>query len=138
MRLSPNGRRRPAVQITSGRAARLHRLVMLLAQRPRTRDEILRELVIGLRTFYRELELMARCGIKVRHKDRAYLLLTTAEQAKGRLPFPDPQLSFAEMADLSRTPGAAGRRLADMLARVLRQPAPTPGGSKAAPTRPGP
>jgi hypothetical protein len=95
---------------------------MLLAQRPHTREEILRELLIGLRTFYRELELMGRCGIRVRQKDRAYSLLTTVEQAKGRLPFPDPQLSFAEMADLSRSPGAAGRRLAELLARVLHHP----------------
>src|SRR4051794_22086652 len=110
MKRSPSTRRRPAVHITLGRAARLHRLVMLLAESPRPREAILAELRIGLRTFYRELELLKRCGVKIQHKNKAYTLLATAEQAEGRLPFPDPQLSFAEMQELSRSPGNAGRR----------------------------
>jgi predicted DNA-binding transcriptional regulator YafY len=122
MRRSSTGRRRPAVHITLGRAARLHRLVMLLAEQPRTRDSVLTTLGIGLRTFYRELELLHRCGVKVQHKDRAYVLLSTAEQAEGRLPFPDPQLSFAEMAELSRHPGEAAKRLAQLLESVVHHP----------------
>ena len=102
MKRPPNSRRRPAVHITLGRAARLHRLVMLLAESPRARDQVLSQLGIGLRTFYRELELLTRCGVKVQHKEKSYTLLATAEEAEGRLPFPDPQLSFAEMAELSR------------------------------------
>ena len=35
------------------------------------------------------------------YKTKVYLLLATPEQAEGRLPFPDPQLSFAEMAELA-------------------------------------
>jgi hypothetical protein len=97
---------------------------MLLAKAPRSRDEVLRELRIGLRTFYRELELVKKYGIKIRHRDHAYALLSSAAQAEGRLPFPDPQFSFAEMAELSRCPGAVGRRLADLLARVTRDPGP--------------
>jgi probable HAF family extracellular repeat protein len=80
------------------------------------------ELGIGLRTFYREIELVKRCGIKVQNKDRKFSLLTTAEQAERRLPFTDPHLSFAEMADLSRHPGPASRRLAELLARVTHHP----------------
>jgi hypothetical protein len=98
---------------------------MFLAPQPRTRDEILSELRVGLRTFYRELELLKRCGVKIQQKDRAYALLVTAEQAEGSLPFPDPQLSFAEMAELARCPGEAARRLADMLAKVTTH-APQP------------
>ncbi len=124
MKRTPSTRRRPAVHITLGRAARLHRLVMLLAERPRTRDEVLSALAIGLRTFYRELELLNRCGVKIQHKDKAYLLQSTAEQAEGRLPFPDPQLSFAEMAELSRHPGEAAKRLALLLESVIQQPTP--------------
>jgi hypothetical protein len=119
MRRSSSGRRRPAVHITLGRAARLHRLVRLLSEKPRSRDSILAELAIGLRTFYRELELLDRCGVKVQHKEKSYVLLATAEQAEGRLPFPDPQLSFAEMAELSRHPGDASRRLAELLESVV-------------------
>jgi predicted DNA-binding transcriptional regulator YafY len=120
----PSSRRRPSVHITLQRAARLHRFVRFLAESARTREAILSQLGVGLRTFYRELELLKRCGVKVRHKDKQYTLLATAEQAEGRLPFPDPQLSFAEMAELAACPGPAGKRLADLLASVINQPAP--------------
>jgi hypothetical protein len=127
MKRSNSSRRRPAVHITLPRAARLHRLVMFLAGNPRTREVILSELRIGLRTFYRELELLKKCGVKVQHREKAYILAATAEEAEGRLPFPDPQLSFAEMAELSRCPGEAGKRLAAMLASVTSHP---PAGGK--------
>ena len=113
-----------------GRAARLHHLVMLLAESPRTRDVILARLQVGLRTFYRELELLKRCGVKIQQKNKAYTLLATAEQAEGKLPFPDPQLSFAEMAELSRCSGDAGRRLAEMLANVVNLPTQAPKGAR--------
>ncbi len=117
-----NQRRRPTIHITLGRAARLHRLVMTLAGGPGAREALLSGLGVGLRTFYRELELLKRVGVKVRLIGGAYTLLTTAEEAQGRLPFPDPQLSFAEMAELSRCPGPAGRRLAELLESVVAGP----------------
>ena len=92
---------------------------------PRSRDQILSHLRIGLRTFYRELELLKRCGVKVRHQSKLYTLLATAEQAEGRLPFPDPQLSFAEMAELAACPCEAGKRLAELLSSVVSQPPPS-------------
>lgn len=121
-----NHRRRPAVHITLGRAARLHRLVMILADGPRGREELLRQLGIGLRTFYRELELLKRCGVKVRLAQKRYVLHATAAEAEGRLPFPDPQLSFAEMAELAAGVGPAARRLAALLASVVAQPEAPP------------
>ena len=117
-----NSRRRPSVRITLQRAERLHRLVIFLAGTPRNRASILSELRIGLRTFYRELELLKRCGVKVCHKTKLYLLSATAAQAEGRLPFPDPQLSFAEMAELARCDCPAGERLAELLATVTKPP----------------
>lgn len=125
MNRTPSARRRPAVHITLTRAARLYRLVRLLEAAARPRDAVLRELGIGLRTFYRELELLRRCGVKVQLRDKNYVLLTTAEQAEGRLPFPDPQLSFAEMSELARCPGQAAQRLAGLLASVTAIPAPS-------------
>lgn len=119
-----SSRRRPSVHITLQRAARLHRLVRYLAEQPRPRDAILGQLGLGLRTFYRELELLNRCGVKIRHRDKQYTLASTAEQAEGRLPFPDPQLSFAEMAELATCPCEAGKRLAELLASVIEQPPP--------------
>src|SRR4051794_14497504 len=71
----PSSRRRPSVHITLQRAARLHRLVWHLAESARTRDAILTHLGIGLRTFYRELDLLKRCGVKVRHTAKQYMLL---------------------------------------------------------------
>ena len=121
----PSTRRRPSVHITLQRAARLHRLVWYLAETPRTRDLILSHLRIGLRTFYRELELLKRCGVRVRHQAKLYTLLATAEQAEGRLPFPDPQLSFAEMTELAACPCEAGKRLAELLSSVVNQPPPS-------------
>jgi hypothetical protein len=85
----------------------------------------LTELRIGLRTFYRELELLRRCGVRVRHKAKLYHLLPTASEAEGRLPFPDPQLSFAEMAELAQCDCAAGRRLAGLLSAVINHTEPT-------------
>ncbi len=117
--------RRPSVHITLGRAARLHRLVTLLAETSRGRDVILSALGIGLRTFYRELELLKRCGIKIQQKHKLYELLSTASEAEGRLPFPDPQLSFAEIGELARCPGTAAARLAELLESVVN-PAPLP------------
>ena len=121
---APSSRRRPSVHITLQRAARLHRLVRFLAETARTREATLSQLGVGLRTFYRELELLKRCGVKVRHKNKRYTLMATAEQAEGRLPFPDPQLSFAEMAELAACPCPAGKRLAELLASVINQPSP--------------
>ncbi len=121
-----SNRRRSAVHITLARAARLHRLVRLLAERPRRRDELLSALVIGLRTFYRELERLHRCGVKVQLRDKAYTLLSTAKEAEGRLPFPDPQLSFAEMAELAQLPGAAAQRLSQLLNSVVNAPVEKP------------
>lgn len=122
---SPGTRRRPSVHITLHRAARFHQMVTLLAQAPRTRPEILSYLRIGLRTFYRELDFLKRCGVKIRHKEKLYHLTGTAEEAEGRLPFPDPQLSFAEMAELARCDCPAGRRMAELLASVTHPGEPT-------------
>jgi predicted DNA-binding transcriptional regulator YafY len=106
------------------RASRLYRLVRALGGEGRAREAILRELGMGLRTFYRELELLRRCGVKVRLDRRTYRLVGTPEEAEGFLPFPDPQLSFAELAELARGPGEAARRLADLLRRVTAEPPP--------------
>ena len=123
-------RRRPATHITLGRAARLHRLVSNLAESPKSREALLAELKVGLRTFYRELELLRRVGVKIRLADRAYRMQTTMEEAEGRLPFPDPQLSFAEMAELARGQGEAARRLAEMLASVVARQAQPQGSTR--------
>ena len=117
-------RRRPAGHISLARASRLYRLVALLGEQPRDRESLLSALGVGLRTFYRELDLLRRCGIKVERTDRAYALKASTDDAQGRLPFPDPQLSFAEMIELARYDGEAARRLATLLDSVIHPPPP--------------
>ncbi|HWE38946.1 MAG TPA: hypothetical protein VG406_20525 [Isosphaeraceae bacterium] len=139
--MRPANRRRPSIHVTLNRAARLHRMVTILAAAPRGREALLGELGIGLRTFYRELEFLRRWGIRIRLAKRLYTLRSTAEEAEGRLPFPDPQLSFAEMAELARCPGPAAWRLAEMLAKVTGGPTaaslpPKPGRPRKAPPAP--
>jgi len=124
MSTQSSSRRRSAVHITLQRAARLHRLVRFLAGAARARPAILSELRVGLRTFYRELELLKKCGVSVRHKQKRYHLLPTGSEALGRLPFPDPQLSFAEMAELAACLCGAGRRLSELLDAVVNDPGP--------------
>jgi hypothetical protein len=84
----------------------------------------LSELRIGLRTFYRELDLINRCGLKIRHEAKLYQLVGRDVEPEGRLPFPDPQLTFYEMAELAKCPCAAGERLANLLADVIKPPEP--------------
>lgn len=116
-------RRRSSVQITEARAARLHRLVRNLATAVQTRQELLDDLGIGLRTFYRELEFLRRRGIGVRLTARKYTMTTTVERAENSLPFPDPRLSFAEMRELAQGTSPAAQRLSRLLGRVLAMPA---------------
>lgn len=117
--VEPKARRsRPRVRITHARASRLHQLLRQLAGGARTRDELREGLAIGLRTFYRELDLLRRCGIRVPQQGGGYQLRMSLAEAEGRLPFPDPQLTFAEMNELSRGKGPAARRLAELLSRV--------------------
>ena len=121
MASSSSSRRRPTVQVSLARAARLYRLVASLDRGGQPRESLLAELGIGLRTFYRELVLLRRCGVRIRLEKKRYVLSGTAEQAEGRLPFPDPKLSFAELAELARGPGAAAQRLAALHASVIGQ-----------------
>ncbi len=92
---------------------------------PTSRDTLLDQLAIGLRTYYRELDLLKRCGIKVKRDGKNYHLSSTIPEAEERLPFPDPQLSFAEMAQLAAHPGDASKRLAEILRSVVEAPSPT-------------
>ena len=98
----------------------------MLEEGPTARENLLDRLTIGLRTFYRELDLLKRCGIKVHRVGKNYQLRSTMAEAEGRLPFPDPQLSFAEMAELTRLPGEAARRLSEIYQSVVQPPAPPP------------
>jgi hypothetical protein len=91
----------------------------LLEDGARERPVLLRELGIGLRTFYRETELLRRVGIRVRLEGRRYVMHTRFAQAEARLPFPDPRLTFAEMRLLASTDGEVGLRMAALYTEVI-------------------
>src|SRR5262245_6032016 len=110
--------RAPASRVTLPRASRLYRMVRYLGGGPRARADLLEDVAIGLRTFYRELELVRRCGVGIRLRDGRYQLIGPAEEAGGKLPVPDPHLNLAEVAELARSPGPAGRRMAELLTAV--------------------
>ena len=126
MKRPANPRRRPLVQITLGRASRLYQLVAMLESGPMSRESLLDRFSMGLRTFYRELDLLKKCGIKVHREGKTYELRSSMAEAEARLPFPDPQLSFAEMAELARLPGEAAGRLDEIYKRVVEPPSPKP------------
>ncbi len=106
------------MNITLGRAQRLHRLVLVLSDGSIIRDQILHRLQLGLRTFYRELELLKKCGVKVLVEGKTYRLKPPRHDAKALLPFPNPGLSFAEVAELAQGKGPAAQRLAELFATV--------------------
>jgi hypothetical protein len=108
--------------ITPFRAARLYRLLSLLAQGPQRRDALLRRLQLGLRGFYRDLQLLRQVGIPVQRQAERYCLVGNPGDALRQLPFPDPCLTLGEVQELAgagRTP--AQRKLLDLLTIVTGQ-----------------
>jgi hypothetical protein len=73
-----------------------------------------------MRTFYRDLSFLEVCGIGVKASDSHYELEATLNQALGKLPFPTPELTFADVIELSRGKGAAHRKLKAQLATLTR------------------
>jgi predicted DNA-binding transcriptional regulator YafY len=100
-----------AKMVTADRAARLYRLLQLLGRRPQARASLLRRLHLNVRGFYRDLETLHKLGIAIEFGRRGYTLVTTPQEALGRLPFPDPGLTFAEALQLSRGRTAAHHKL---------------------------
>jgi hypothetical protein len=101
-----------AVTLTSPRAARLYRLLVLLGDGPLTRPLLLRRLKLDVRGFYRDLEALRHLGIEVAAgDDNRYALALSLDDALARLPFPDPGLNFRDVQQLSRGDTAAHRKL---------------------------
>ncbi|MBL8798878.1 MAG: hypothetical protein JNM56_33650 [Planctomycetia bacterium] len=106
--------------VTAARAARLHRLVLLLSERPQTRDMLRKQLKVDVRDFYRDLNLLREWGIEVPLRNRHYELDMPLTSAYARLPFPDPHLSVAEAQQLAQGRTAAHRKLKALVQLVVR------------------
>ncbi len=101
----------PDAQISSRRAARLYRLVRALAAGPRRRRDLIRLGRAGMRTFYRDLNVLIDSGAEVRLTRRGYKLITPLKVALKLLPCPMPDLSFGDVVELSRGRGDAAAKL---------------------------
>jgi predicted DNA-binding transcriptional regulator YafY len=108
---------RPAV--TPDRFRRLFRLLGELGTGPKTRDHLTRALAIDVRGFYRDLELVRAVGIGVSLTQGRYALAGGVDDARDRLPFPDPHLSLGEARRLARGKTAPQARLRRQLDDLL-------------------
>jgi predicted DNA-binding transcriptional regulator YafY len=105
--------------VTSQRAGRLHRLVLLLAAGPQTRDYLCGQLRLDVRTFYRDLDLLRSWGIDVPLRQRRYELDMDLPAVYDLLPFPDPHLSLADALVLANGSTAAHRKLKALVAAIV-------------------
>src|SRR5262245_11458126 len=100
------------------RAARLYRLLMLLGQGPQARASLARRLRLGIRGFYRDLEILREVGIFVELSQGKYRLQGDLFAALDRLPFPDPNLTLGEARLLAKGRSPAHRKIREQLARI--------------------
>lgn len=104
--------------VTLERAVRLHRLISLLGQGPQTRAGVTRKLRLGIRGYYRDLEVLRAVGIVVELSQGKYHLRQDKQEALERLPFPDPGLNLGEARLLARGRSAAHKKILALLKKI--------------------
>jgi hypothetical protein len=109
---------RGPASVTPERAGRLFRLLTLLGGGPQTRMTLTRRLRLGVRGFYRDLEVLRLVGILVNLDNGKYALSEDAAQAIERLPFPDPGLTLGEARQLARGRLAAHLKIRRQLDKI--------------------
>lgn len=119
---NPGGLPRPkstgAGGVTLERAIRLYRLISYLANGPQTRAALTRRLKLGVRGFYRDLEVLRALGISVSLLGRKYQVQEEPRAALEKLPFPDPGLTLGEARGLAKGRTRAHRKVRDLLKQV--------------------
>jgi predicted DNA-binding transcriptional regulator YafY len=105
----------PAAAVTSERAVRLFRLVTLLGEKPQTRVFLTRRLDVGVRDFYRDLEILRKAGIAIAYERRKYSLASDLEKSRELIPFPISFLTLGEAEQLARGRTRAHRKLKDYI-----------------------
>ncbi len=109
-----------AATLTGQRTTRLFRLLTLLGDGSRSRQQILRKLKVDVRGFYRDLEVLRGLGIEVHTgENNHYSLHLDLEDALARLPFPDPDLTFRDVQQLAKGDTAAHRKLKQRINTLL-------------------
>lgn len=105
----------PATSVTVERATRLSRLLKLIAKTARPREVLLGKLGLDVRGFYRDLKTLRDRGIDVVVAGDEYKLGEELDQARAKLPCPDPLLSVADLRVLSKGHTDAHRKLRRLL-----------------------
>lgn len=111
---------RPAHAVTAERAARLYRLLTFLAEGPQTRTAITRRLRLGIRGFYRDLEVLRGVGLEVELVQGRYHLPRAGARAIDQLPFPDPGLNLGEARQLAKGRSPAHRKLKQQIDQIIK------------------
>ena len=101
----------PLGSVTLERAVRLVRLLRFIGAAPQPRTTLTRKLRLGVRGFYRDLEILRAAGIDVLLGAGRYGLREPLPEAIDKLPFPDPCLSFGEARKLGRGRSPAHKKI---------------------------
>jgi biotin operon repressor len=104
--------------LTVERAARLYKMIRLLATSPHSRETLTKRLRLDMRGFYRDLEMLRAVGIVIETESKRYRLVGLPQDALLRLPLPDPHLTLGEAAELTTGRGSAHRKLRAHLDRI--------------------
>lgn len=91
-----------AGKITPERIRRLVRMLRQLGRGSQLRSTLVRQLRVGMRGFYRDLQVLRGVGIHVKLVQGRYQLMEQDAQVVDQLPFPDPGLTLGEARTLSR------------------------------------
>ena len=104
--------------ITSERAARLYQFLSQLEGGPKTRSHLEKKLKIGMRTFYRDLEVLRAFDIALATEGGKHVL--NDPKWKSKLRVPDPNWTFAEAASMASGKSEASKKIADLLANLTK------------------
>jgi len=110
--------KRSIAKVTLERAARLYRLLKMLGKGPQTRSTLVRRLRLGIRGFYRDLEILRLVDITVELEGGKYYLREDLAIALERLPFPDPNLNLGEARQLAKGRAAAHKKIRSQLEKI--------------------
>jgi predicted DNA-binding transcriptional regulator YafY len=98
-------------EVTAKRVARMYRLLGSLGTKPQTRAALTKRMGVGVRDFYRDLEVLRNMGIEITLVKGRYVLSGKLADAEALVPFPDPGLTLAEARQLAKGRTAAHRKL---------------------------
>jgi biotin operon repressor len=108
------------VKISGERAGRLYKLLKLLSSNSLARTQLLRKLNVGMRTFYRDVDLLRECGVSIETEEGGYSLHGSFEQALAHLPYPDPELTFGDVVTLMKGRSSSHQRLRKQFTQLTK------------------